>query len=923
MDLLTCGSASDSDVEGGAEAAAFSPLLGALSTAQLPCSAAAAERQPNGQRRSPTLPPHLLLLRRLSAPSPFCQAVVLVLSTVLIHAALALLTVRSGCSSRGSALPGVQVDSGASSVPRVGRDPLFSHPPLDLARLLSTDALAQLKAASSAFQPLSFAAAQLNFSLLPGHPARPRFPYSPLDCAPPSPISSSPTPAQPAPPVVSVITAVYNVAELSVAESLLQSSFQQFEWILVDDASTDLLTRAEVARWKSLSDSGQALCRVRVLQLPENVGLPAARNAGARLSTAPVLVFADADDLLEPGYMEKCALFLHFHPGHSLCGGWVVAFGPRQGVWQSPGFASAPQLLYGNPLYSMTFMRRDAFEQVGGYNETLRTGMEDWDLWLHLLSAQHWGRTLPEPLYWYRTSDRSKWPAIAQPELAQRFRDDLRLRYSDLYQRHELGQRPLAPLGKLRRDRQAGAPVTAHPPTFNRLRRHPEHLRLLLLLDHSLRSDAQSSSDISLVRELSLRGWHVSVLIFAAEDPTDTALPLLRQWTADVFTLPHFLHSSHYAPHMAYFIQSRHPHVVLLSHTHLAYPLLPYVHAHTAAFDPAILFVDWLHPALTVDEEQRRLSHARQELLDLTLFPTQQQRAWAVSLGHVEQRTDVVHPGVDVDAPPMRDEATRLRVRLGLNLSSSTLLLLYQPPLLDEAASYNASTAVRVVEQLLVRWEWSLGVEVLLVGESAAAAEALERAMASAPSAVRSRMTLASDLEGVDMDSSLLSACDALLLPPTSLLLEGMARGLVPVVASDGVGAEVVEDGVSGCLIPRTSGERVISSALPDCLRLLTIGRRSLEPVRAPAVHHSQVERQWTREGAATAFVVAINCAYQRKVERFDAARWEDGRREWALMLAGAPQLQPRLLSLLDSTRLHSELIRTQLAVQTLSVPPA
>jgi len=99
-------------------------------------------------------------------------------------------------------------------------------------------------------------------------------------------------------PMVSIITPTYNRAHLlpRVWASLKAQTFSDFEWIVVDDGSTDE-TEALVA---GFNDS-----RIRYIKLPENKGVNAARNLGVEVSKAPYLVFLDSDDEIVPEALEE------------------------------------------------------------------------------------------------------------------------------------------------------------------------------------------------------------------------------------------------------------------------------------------------------------------------------------------------------------------------------------------------------------------------------------------------------------------------------------------------------------------------------------------------------------------------------------------------------------------------------------------
>ena len=67
----------------------------------------------------------------------------------------------------------------------------------------------------------------------------------------------------------------------------------------------------------------------------ENQGAPAARNAGMRLAKGLYVCCLDADDTLEPTYLEKCVLMMEGNAGISLVYSWLRVTGEDDRVWKS------------------------------------------------------------------------------------------------------------------------------------------------------------------------------------------------------------------------------------------------------------------------------------------------------------------------------------------------------------------------------------------------------------------------------------------------------------------------------------------------------------------------------------------------------------------------------------------------------------
>lgn len=191
-----------------------------------------------------------------------------------------------------------------------------------------------------------------------------------------------------------------------------------------DDASADACRRCESPR-------------VRVVR-QDHQGLPAARNLGARHARGQFLVFLDADDWLEPVFVERLAHALRREhdagrdASHAYCQERLVELG--QGVWRVPAWD--PLLMMITNIHPVTcLIRRDCFDAVGGFDESLREGYEDWDLWLRFIERGWHGVRVPEPLFvWRRHSPRTM--VMQAVEHHERLYRQLVERHASLYARH-------------------------------------------------------------------------------------------------------------------------------------------------------------------------------------------------------------------------------------------------------------------------------------------------------------------------------------------------------------------------------------------------------------------------------------------------------------------------------------------------------
>src|SRR5688572_25577736 len=114
-------------------------------------------------------------------------------------------------------------------------------------------------------------------------------------------------------PPVTVLMSVHNGMPFlkEAVESILHQTFGGFEFVIVDDASTD-----ETPEYlKSIADR-----RVRVLTLPENIGLTAALNHGLREARGEFIARQDADDTSDPRRLEKQVAYLRANSTYAVVG---------------------------------------------------------------------------------------------------------------------------------------------------------------------------------------------------------------------------------------------------------------------------------------------------------------------------------------------------------------------------------------------------------------------------------------------------------------------------------------------------------------------------------------------------------------------------------------------------------------------------
>jgi glycosyltransferase involved in cell wall biosynthesis len=442
--------------------------------------------------------------------------------------------------------------------------------------------------------------------------------------------------------VLSIITPFYNTGDVfhETARSVFVQSMQAWEWIVVNDGSTDAHALEVLAHYRRRA-------RVEVIDLPARGGPAAARNAGASRARTEYLLLLDSDDLIEPTAAEKWWWFLQSYQEYAFVKGFSVGFGEMQ-YQATSGFHDEAAFLERNRVDITSLIRKRVAQAVDGFPPANRDGLEDWEFWLRCAAAGEWGSTVPEYLSWYRRrgDDAARWPNWqgdgGSPALRERMRRD----FATLYERPERFPTPRPP--------QLVARAVDDVPAVNRLAK--ESRRILLVVPW-LTVGGSDAFNLDLVRHLSGAGWEVTIVSALQGDQAWRAA--FTAVTPDVFTLPDFLRLSDYPRFIRYVIQSRDVDVVMLTNSEMGYRLLPYLRRHCAG----VAFVDFCH--MEEDDWQDggypRMSIEAAPWLDRSIVLSAHLRQWMIGRGRQASDVVVSHNGVTI---PPTQQVTSARGRL-------------------------------------------------------------------------------------------------------------------------------------------------------------------------------------------------------------------------------------------------------------------
>ena len=458
-------------------------------------------------------------------------------------------------------------------------------------------------------------------------------------------------------PAVTIVTPFYNTGELfkETAQSVFRQSFQQWEWILVNDGSTDETSLSILNQYRNLDT------RIRVVDQPNNYGPSAARNKGYQLARAKYIVQLDSDDLLEPTAIEKWYWFMETHSEYSFAKGYCVGFSAMEYLYEG-GFHQNDRFLVENCVDLNCIIRKSVHDIVGGYDESNRLGLEDWDFWMHCAAHGFWGATIPEYHDWYRRSKNysEKWPNW-NLEKMEDFVEILKGRYPSLWS-----------TGIPRINLPGDRPIYLELDDLiakNKLAK--EKKRLLLILPW-LRIGGADKFNLDLLKQLSQQEWEISILTVLEGD--NSWSKEFEKFTPDIFILDHFLPKEDYPRFINYFIGSRNFDAVISTMNVFGYKILPYIRSNY----PEICILDILH----MEEENGdfgaypAISVENQQYIDFHITTTKHLMHRMIEHGLDRGRADVCYTNVDSRGWKNK-EKERQKVNSLLKIDHDATLIIY------------------------------------------------------------------------------------------------------------------------------------------------------------------------------------------------------------------------------------------------------
>lgn len=203
-------------------------------------------------------------------------------------------------------------------------------------------------------------------------------------------------------PVISVLMPAYNVEQFIGAsiESILNQTFTDFEFIIINDGSKD--STAKIVEKYAKQDK-----RIRFINNKKNKGLIAVLNEGLNLARGKYIARMDSDDISYPERFAKQIKYMEKHPECGVLGTAAQNFGADDHAYYNPYEVTVFDLFRGVPFYHPSVMfRKEVLDKYHLRYDPDYYLVEDYELWTRLLTITKMNN-LQEILLNYRVHPKS------------------------------------------------------------------------------------------------------------------------------------------------------------------------------------------------------------------------------------------------------------------------------------------------------------------------------------------------------------------------------------------------------------------------------------------------------------------------------------------------------------------------------------
>ncbi|MEN3322518.1 glycosyltransferase family A protein [Mariniflexile soesokkakense] len=204
--------------------------------------------------------------------------------------------------------------------------------------------------------------------------------------------------------LVSIIVPCYKQAHFldETLQSVLNQTYDNWECIVVNDGSPDN-TEKVAKQWCSKDERFKYISK-------ENGGLSSARNTGIKVSNGEYVLPLDSDDIIDANFLSTLVPELRKDESLAIVSCYSLFFdkGVDNIIYKlKPKGTTHLNLLYANQLIATSLYKKKCWEEVGGYDESMKNGFEDWEFWLSITKRGWKYKIVEDFLFYYRKSRKS------------------------------------------------------------------------------------------------------------------------------------------------------------------------------------------------------------------------------------------------------------------------------------------------------------------------------------------------------------------------------------------------------------------------------------------------------------------------------------------------------------------------------------
>ena len=431
--------------------------------------------------------------------------------------------------------------------------------------------------------------------------------------------------------VISIITPFYNAKKYleDTARSILNQTFPYFEWLIVDDGSTDEESIEYLNTIKNMDP------RIKVFH-KANSGQADTRDFGVKISSdeSKYIIFVDDDDIIDDTYLECAYWTLETNKGASWAYTDVIHFGEFNAL-ATTKFDPEKEKRENNIVVT-ALIRKEDFLKVGGFDIKEKGIWEDWHLWLKMIAAGMYPVRMNFFGFWYRRKEK------IESELAKAQKNQARAQQI-IQQTAKLIKNPKQAIQYPKEDYNWDLIEETIDSIVVPEYEENNKTRILMIIPWMVMGGADKFN-IDLINGLDKDKFEVTVI---------STEPNFNQWrekykpgTKAVYDLTTFLDRKNWLAFVNYIIKKNNINLILNTNSTFGYSILPYLKAKYNN----IPIIDYIHMEEWYNRNGgfSRDSSTVASVIDKTLVCNENSRKILVEhFGRNEDEVETVYIGVD------------------------------------------------------------------------------------------------------------------------------------------------------------------------------------------------------------------------------------------------------------------------------------